>query len=173
MIYFNGFSLKGEEKLFKPYLIDNEYTLIGFSYGAIKAFEYASHANKTRVDRLILLSPAFFQTSTELFKKKQLEYFELNQKVYVKQFLKNISSPSHTKLSHYLSLGTKEELHTLLTYVWNKERLEKIINNNIKIEVFLGKKDKIINQKEALSFFKSAGCTTYLLNNAGHLLLGE
>ena len=61
MLYFNGFSLQNEEEHFKAYLSDNDLTIAGFSYGAQKAFEYAYHS-KERIDRLILLSPAFFQT---------------------------------------------------------------------------------------------------------------
>lgn len=172
MIYFNGFSLKNEETFFNNYTIDNKYTVIGFSYGAIKAFEYVLDT-KSRVDRLILLSPSFFHNTPYSFSNKQLEVFELNKTIYIKKFLKNIIYPSKLKLNNYLNEGTKEELRELLTYVWNKEKLKKLINKDIKIEVFLGEKDKIINSQEALTFFKDAGCTVYFLKELGHLLLGE
>ena len=38
--YFSGFSLENEEELFSKYIIENDFTISGFSYGAIKAFEY-------------------------------------------------------------------------------------------------------------------------------------
>ena len=59
--YFNGFSLQNEEELFSEYLLQSELCVAGFSYGAQKAFEYV-YKSKERIDRLILLSPAFFQT---------------------------------------------------------------------------------------------------------------
>ena len=36
--YFSGFCFFEESKLFDEYLIKNDFTLNGFSYGAIKAF---------------------------------------------------------------------------------------------------------------------------------------
>ena len=42
-------------------------------------------------------------------------------------------------------------------------------NRGIKIEVFLGSEDKIINSKDAFDFF-SKYATTYLIKKAGHLL---
>ncbi len=59
MRYFNGFCLNGEEVLFKDILIESNYVVAGFSYGAILAFEEA-YRGDSRVDRLILISPAFF-----------------------------------------------------------------------------------------------------------------
>ena len=93
MIYFNGFSLQNEKELFAPYLVDSDYCVAGFSYGAQQAFEYVYHA-KERIDRLILLSPAFFQTQKPSFIRTQLRYFEAGQEAYVKQFLANVSYPS-------------------------------------------------------------------------------
>jgi len=61
VIYFNGFSLAKEENLFEDFLLGSEFCVAGFSYGAQKAFEYV-YKSSERVDRLILLSPAFFQT---------------------------------------------------------------------------------------------------------------
>ena len=60
MRYFNGFSLSNEEKLFSDYLVDSDLCIGGFSFGALKAFEHV-YNSKERIDRLILLSPAFFQ----------------------------------------------------------------------------------------------------------------
>ena len=169
MKYFNGFSLKNEETFFKEYIVPTEQTVSGFSYGAIEAFEYA-YASTQRVDKLILLSPAFFQTESNEFKENQLTYFEQNNKVYVKTFLRNVTFPSKVKLTPYLNIGTKEQLEELMFYVWDKEKLKELINRGVTIEVFLGDKDKIINHQEALSFFKSVGCTIYILKNYGHIL---
>ena len=168
MKYFNGFSLQGEEQIFDDYLSKSEYTVAGFSYGAQQAFEYA-YASKDRIERLILLSPAFFQTQKPSFVRTQLRYFEAGQKAYVKQFLSNVAYPSEIDLSAYLNIGTKEELDRLLTYTWDEDKLKELSDRGTTIEVFLGKDDKIIDSNIAFDFFSSL-VTTYLIKDVGHLL---
>lgn len=168
MKYFNGFSLQNEEKLFEPYLIDSDYSVAGFSYGAQKAFEYA-YQTKERIDRLILLSPAFFQTQKPSFVRAQLRYFEAGQDAYVTQFLANVSYPSELKLSNYLKVGTKEELEALLNYKWDAKKIQEILDRGTTIEVFLGDDDKIIDTQKAFDFFAPL-TTTYCIKHVGHLL---
>ena len=168
MRYFNGFSLHNEEELFKPFLIESEYCVAGFSYGAQKAFEYVYHS-KERVDRLILLSPAFFQTQKPSFIRAQLRYFEAGQEAYVKQFLENVAFPSKVDLSRHLQVGTKEDLESLLGYQWDEKKIEEVRQRGITIEVFLGEDDKIIDAKKAFDLFAPL-TTTYFLKSAGHLL---
>jgi len=168
VIYFNGFCLKGEEALFADYLHVGDTTVVGFSYGAQKAFEYV-YNRKERVDRLILLSPAFFQTEKRSFVRTQLRYFEAENDTYIKQFLNNVIIPSSINLEKYLSMGTKEELEALLTYIWDKSKIEEVSSRGTKIEVFIGDEDKIINASEALAFFKD-NTTLYILKNSGHIL---
>ena len=167
MRYFNGFSLKGEERLFKDYLIDSDFAVAGFSYGAIRAFEEV-YNSKTRVDRLILLSPAFFQNHKKSFIRTQLRYFKLDRDSYIKEFLKNIAYPSDIDLSLYLSNGTISELEYLLSYVWSQDRLLELIKRGVTIEVFIGGMDKIIDSKIAFDFFSKI-TTTYLLKDKGHI----
>jgi len=168
VIYFNGFSLKGEEALFSSYLLENDTTVAGFSYGAQKALEYVYQNTTQRIDRLILLSPAFFQTQKPSFIRTQLRYFNTDKEAYIKQFLQNASKPSSIDLSPYVHIGTQEELEALLTYTWEKEKIQSIINRDIAIEVFLGKKDKIIPIDEAIKFFTHT--THYIIKDAGHIL---
>jgi len=168
MKFFNGFSLQGEETLFSKYLIESEYSVAGFSYGAQQAFEYV-YASKVRVDRLILLSPAFFETQKPSFFRTQLRYFEAGQEAYVKQFLSNVAYPSRRDLSSHLVVGTREALESLLTYKWDTNKIQKILDKGITIEVFLGKDDKIIDAQAAFDFF-SPLTTTYFIKDAGHLL---
>lgn len=168
MKYFNGFSLQNEKELFTPYLVKSDYCVSGFSYGAQQAFEYVYHA-KVRIDRLILLSPAFFQTQKPSFIRTQLRYFEAGKEAYVKQFLSNVAYPSKVELSGYLEIGSKEELEALLSYRWDNKKIQEVLNRGITIEVFLGTEDKIIDAKDAFQFFESS-CTTYLLKKSGHLL---
>ena len=168
MKYFSGFSLQGEKEIFSEYLVDGGTTVAGFSYGAQQAFEHV-YASKERIDRLILLSPAFFQTQKSSFIRSQLRYFEAGQEAYVKLFLSNVAYPSNMDLSSYLKVGTKEELDTLLTYRWEEDKIQEVLDGGTTIEVFLGSADKIIDSNEAFTFFKTS-CTTYLLKQHGHLL---
>ena len=168
MKYFNGFSLQEEEALFSPYLLNSEYCVAGFSYGAQQAFEYVYHTKK-RIDRLILLSPAFFQTEKPSFIRTQLRYFEAGQEAYVKQFLANVAYPSSVDLSDYLNVGTKEDLEALLTYQFDSKKIQEVLNRGITIEVFLGNEDKIIDSKKAFDFFAPL-TTTYFMKRVGHVL---
>ena len=52
--------------LYEVITTESAYCVAGFSYGAQQAFEYVYHATE-RIDRLILLSPAFFQTQKPSF----------------------------------------------------------------------------------------------------------
>jgi pimeloyl-ACP methyl ester carboxylesterase len=169
MKYFNGFSLQNEEELFASYLVNSNYCVAGFSYGAQQAFEYAYHA-KERIDRLILLSPAFFQTQKPSFTRTQLRYFEAGQEAYVKQFLANVTYPSSLDLSSYLKVGAKEELEALLSYTWDNKKIQEVLDRGITIEVFLGKDDKIIDAQKAFDFFAPL-TTTYFMKSVGHVLI--
>ncbi len=166
--YFNGFSLKGEDEHFSDYLTEGELTVAGFSQGAQEAFEYVYNSTQ-RIDRLILLSPAFFQTKKTSFIRTQLRYFEADKDAYIQQFLKNVAYPSTSDLSPYVSPGTKEALEALLTYVWDKDKIKTLIDRGTVIEVFLGEKDKIIDADAALEFFSSM-TTTYHIKDVGHIL---
>ena len=168
MKYFNGFSLENEEELFATYLEEGNYTVSGFSYGAQRAFEYV-YQSQTRIDKLILISPAFFQTQKPSFIHTQLRYFEANRESYVKQFLQNVAYPSKLSLNNYLNLGTKEELHALLSYVWDEEKIKEVLKRGTIIEVFIGDEDKIIDSKEAITFFRELS-TLYIIKKSGHLL---
>ncbi len=170
MLYFNGFSLQNEENLFEEYVMQSDLNVAGFSYGAQKAFEYV-YNSKERIDRLILLSPAFFQTQKKSFTRTQLRYFEAGQEAYVKQFLSNITFPSNLDLSNYLKVGIKEELESLLTYIWDEKKIQEVLDKGTTIEVFLGKDDKIIDAQASFVFFESLA-TTYFMKSVGHLLRG-
>ena len=166
--YFNGFSLKGEEGFFEEWLIKSEMCVAGFSYGAQQALEYVLQTDR-RVDRLILLSPAFFQNQKPAFVRAQLRYFEADKDAYVSQFLKNVAYPSREDMTPFLKVGSSSALEALLGYVWDAEKIRTIQQRGTVIEVFLGGKDKIIDAKAALDFFAPL-TTTYYIKDAGHLL---
>ncbi len=169
--YFNGFSLRGEEVFFATYLDESDFTVAGFSYGAQLAFEAVYHSDQ-RIEKLILLSPAFFQAEKKSFVRAQLRYFEQDKKSYIQQFMRNVAYPSRVNLSLYLDAGSSESLESLLTYQWDSEKIAEVLERGTQIEVYLGGRDKIIKSEEAFTFF-SALTTTYLVKDAGHLLMGK
>ena len=168
--YFSGFSLKNEKEIFSEYLVENDFTVSGFSYGAIKAFEELLETDE-RVDLLQLFSPAFFQIQSEKFIRMQLMFFKKDSKMYCENFLKNISAPSNFDMSSYFEEGSFEELQTLLTYKWSEDKLNKLLKKGVKIEVYLGSDDKIIDSQKAANFFKEFA-TVYFIKNSGHILKG-
>ena len=170
MKFYSGFSLKKEQYLFSDFLNDSEYSVAGFSYGAIKALEEVQVRLKEgkRVDRLILLSPAFFQSKPKKFKKLQLMGFRKNKDIYLKQFLDSCFSPYEKKLIEYTD-STIEELDELLNYEWNSDHFKQIEEKGIKVEVYLGAEDKIIDAEGAKEFFLALSTVTYI-KNANHFL---
>jgi hypothetical protein len=166
--FYSGFSLKGEKELFSDFLIENDFTVSGFSYGAIKAFETAFNSSK-RVDKLQLFSPAFFQSQDEKFKRMQLMFFKKDEETYCKNFLKNVASPSDINMNVYFQKGDIKELEELLYYVWDKAKLQSLIDKGIEIEVYLGEQDKIVDSKKAMDFFKEFA-TVYFIKKSGHIL---
>ena len=169
MKYFNGFSLKNEEHFFKEYIVDGELTVVGFSYGAQRAFEYVYASDDKRVDRLILLSPAFFQNQKGSFLRTQLRYFKADQEAYRQQFLKNVAFPSEINLEENVVCGSYEELENLLSYVWDRDKVVELEERGVTIEVFLGGEDKIVDTQDSLLFFSDI-TTTYFFKELGHLL---
>lgn len=166
--FFSGFCFSNECELFLDYLEKNDFTISGFSYGAIKAFQKVLKS-ETRVDKLQLFSPAFFQTKDEKFKKMQLMFFKKDEEQYIKNFLGNVKSPIYKDIDKYFQKGNIEELKELLEFVWSKDDLKKLNSKGVKIEVFLGAKDLIIDSNEAKDFFKDFAMV-YYFKDKGHLL---
>lgn len=166
--YFSGFCLQNEKELFSEYIKENDFTVSGFSYGAIKAFEEVLNSSN-RVDTLQLFSPAFFQTQDKKFKRMQLMFFKKDAKAYCDNFLENIAYPKNIDTSKYFNLGTYKELEELLTYEWSEEKLQSLVDKGTKIEVFLGQRDKIVNSQKANDFFVNYA-TVYYIKDVGHIL---
>ena len=168
MKYFSGFCLTGEQSLFEEVLKPSEYTIAGFSYGAILAFEEAFTC-KDRIDTLQLISPAFFQDKETKFKKLQTLHFAKNPEAYKETFVRNVVYPASCDLSSFVCEGTLEELSTLLHYEWDTQRLQQLVDRGIEIEVYFGAHDKIIDAKSAREFFVPYA-TVYYDKHAGHIL---
>jgi len=168
MKFYSGFSLSNDEQLFENYLKVTDYTLAGFSYGAIKAFKEALHATR-RIDTLQLFSPAFFQDKTDKFKRMQNMYYAKDKQAYLENFQASIFSPAHIDKSISLEEGKAEQLEELLSFIWKADELKALHDKGTKIEVYLGSEDKIINAQNAKEFFLPYA-TTYMINHAGHTL---
>ncbi len=170
MKFYSGFSLKNESYFFKPYINNSEYTVCGFSYGAIKAYEMVKEmlASKKRVDTLQLFSPAFFQNKSEKFKRLQMLAYSKNKEEYLKQFMDSCFSPYGKKEVEHVETSPAE-LDELLNYVWEADELKALSDKGIKIEVYLGSDDKIIDASAAREFFVDVSTVTYI-KDANHFL---
>lgn len=171
MIFYSGFSLTNESCFFDNWLKCDDYTVAGFSYGAIKAARYVADAT-VRIDTLQLFSPAFFQTQTPSFKKLQQRAFCASPQEYREKFLTTCFTPyavCDVQLNHE---DNSEDLSTLLNFVWDKELMQKIIDKGIRIEVFLGLEDKVIDVMGAREFFIPFATVTSI-RTGNHFLQGE
>jgi len=168
MKYFSGFSLANEQELFAPYLIVSDFNVAGFSYGAIKALEYAFTC-KERIDTLQLFSPAFFGDRDSRFKKLQTLSFTKNSTAYCEAFLNNVATPSTSDMTPYFQQGSAEELYELLHYVWDARKLQALCERGVKIEVYLGECDAIINAFTCKDFFVPFA-SVYYFKRVGHIL---
>ncbi|PAF41679.1 pimelyl-ACP methyl ester esterase BioV [Helicobacter sp. 11S03491-1] len=168
-MFFSGFCFHHEEVLFKRFLPKGIYDLSGFSYGAQKAFDeaYRRICEGKRVQRLALFSPAFFEDKTQAYKRLQILAFNRDSDSYIQAFLHSIGLSQG--MQKYIQKGEISELEALLYYVWDKKKLEKIKDKGIKLEVYLGGEDEIINPLAARDFFAPYG-VVYFIKSSNHLL---
>ena len=170
MKFYSGFYLQNEQYLFAHLMQESDFYIYGFSYGAIKAFEEVKMRLGAfeRVDKLVLFSPAFFQTKTEAFKKLQLRSFKKAPKMYVKNFLGSCFAPYRQE-----NVQTKEDsiedLERLLYYEWSSDELLWLKEQGVSVEVYLGGEDHIIDVDGAYDFFKDIAHVT-LFKEANHFL---
>jgi len=167
MIFYSGFSLKNESCFFDNWLNNSHYSVAGFSYGAIKAAHHAAHST-TRIDTLQLFSPAFFQTAKSSFKRLQLASFTSDPEHYRERFVHGCFAPCEVQPLE-LKMGTVEELQELLDFIWDDLLLENIVEKGIRVEVYLGMKDHIIDAAAAHAFFLKFATVTSL-PKANHFL---
>ena len=170
MKFYSGFSLKNEEYLFSEYIKRSEYTICGFSYGAIKALRATIQVldEGKRVDTLQLFSPAFFQSYDEKFKRLQLMSYKKNEEIYLKQFISSCFEPFEKKIVEHTN-STIDELRELLEYEWNLDEFKEILERGVTIEVYLGGQDKIIDVNVAKELFLEVATVTYI-KDANHFL---
>jgi len=168
MKFFSGFCLANEQELFAPYLIQSDFTVAGFSYGAIKALKYALVSSE-RIDTLQLFSPAFFHDKDAKFKKLQTLSFSKNSEAYTQNFMQNIVYPSSFDIQPYFKQGSLEELQELLHYTWDEASLRALKERGITIEVYVGECDTIIDAMAVKAFFVPYAMV-YYFKRVGHIL---
>ena len=170
MKFYSGFSLRNDLAFFNNYLDNSDYNIAGFSYGSIKAFNEVKKRvfNLQRVDRLQLFSPVFFQTKPLKFKKLQIMAYRRNSKEYIENFLTNSFKPLKKSTIDYAG-ETEDELYELLHFQWSISELLELKNMGVRIEVYLGSEDKIIDVDGAKEFFLDVADVTYI-NGANHFL---
>ena len=169
-MFFSGFALKDEQHFFSEILEESPYVISGFSYGAIKAFE-AAEASTKRVDKLQLISPAFFQSRDKKFKRLQMMGYKKSADLYLEKFTENCFLPYAPQALSYTD-HKSEELEELLYYEWSIERLQALRSRGIEIEVYLGGADEISDVVSAYDFFLSVATVT-LIKNTNHFLQGK
>lgn len=170
MKFYSGFSLKNEEDFFKDYIKDTAYTVCGFSYGAIKAFRFVKEQLELgkRVDTLQLFSPAFFQTKSDKFKRLQHISFTKSKDKYLLEFLNGCFFPYPKQDVEHVTTSV-EELDELLNFEWLTLELQELVDKGVKIEVYLGSEDKIIDVQSAKNLFLEVSTVTYI-KKANHFL---
>ena len=166
--FFSGFSFRDEKELFGDYLIENDFSVAGFSKGAIDAVEYLL-GTKRRVDLLQLFSPAYFNTKEESFKRAQSLAFKKSPQRYLESFYKTCIGDSDIDIESFKSEGSSQELDSLLHYEWSAAKLEEIGARGVKVEVYLGERDEIVDSVSALAFFEKYAQVWYI-RGVGHLL---
>ncbi len=151
MRFYSGFALSGDQHFFDPYLKHSTFTVAGFSYGAIKAAQYARDAHE-RIDTLQLFSPAFFQTKKESFRRLQMGGYFKDSERYLENFLTSCFAPLPKSLIR-LGDNSAQGLEELLYFEWTSELMESICSKGIRIEVYLGLDDQVIDVEGAREFF--------------------
>ena len=174
MIFFSGFSIKDESHLFEPFIKQSDFTVCGFSYGAIKAFEYVQQQldNHKRIDTLQLFSPAFFQNKDAKFKRLQMMGYKKDKQRYLKAFVESCFAPYEKQNITINENDTEADLQKLLGYEWDLAQLQQLSQAGVDIEVYLGGEDRVIDTSSAFAFFTQVASVT-LIKQANHFLQGE
>ncbi len=184
MLYFSGFGLQNERVLFEDLLRGGggPRTLAGFSLGAVQAFECAlggigssgssggggSNRSCTAaggVRDLDLISPAFFMDKSAEFKRDEILRFERSRAGYMRAFYSKLG----VKDRAMQKMPAVQDLKLLLHYKWRAGDFAALKARGVRIRVFLGGADGIMNARAALEFFKPL-CTVYFFKGKGHIL---
>ena len=172
MRFFGGFGFNDDPGLFSETLdslgLSNcgAYDVLGFSFGAQKALSFALDS-PLRINRLILLSAAFFNDRDSHFAPAQLALFRRGKMGYMRQFLKKIGYAP--EMEDFLGKANERDLAELLAFRFSAEDLAALRARGVLVLAIFGAADKIINVAHAAAFFAPFGIV-YTIKNANHLL---
>jgi len=169
--FFSGFGFCCEKALFREYLEEGEFVVAGFSYGAQKALkEVLSRLEEgRRVERLQLLSPAYFDHLPKALKVREIENFMRNPDLYMRLFYRKAAYPYTGDVAPFTRRPELSQLKELLFFQWKGEELERLREAGVVLEVYIGSLDKIVPPQRVAEFFKAYG-TLYQIEGVGHLL---
>jgi pimeloyl-ACP methyl ester carboxylesterase len=168
MIFHSGFSLRNDHIFFEGLLKESAYCVAGFSYGAIHAALFAAE-NDERIDTLQLFSPAFFQTKKESFRRLQMGGYLKDSVAYTEKFIESCFAPCPIKTVELDRDASEEQLHELLYFEWTPDLMKEIRAKGIRIEVYLGLEDRVIDVAGAREFFIPYATVTSI-RGANHFL---
>ncbi len=153
MRFFSGFGFVNESVLFEEWLLKGAYDVSGFSMGAIKAIEYAYNEvlQQRRINSLLLFSPCMLAHKSLAFKRLQLFSFQKDPQNYMDNFYQAVGL--NAQLERFKKRGSLEELEFLLNYKYSDHTIRILLEKGVKIEVFIGLEDKIIDIQALLEFF--------------------
>ena len=98
----------------------------------------------------------------------QLIGFKRDQSSYLEMFIGSCFSP-YSKATIEHTEAIYDDLEELLTYEWTLWSLQELESAGVKVEVYLGEKDSIIDVPNAKDFFLEVSTLTYI-KNANHFL---
>ena len=94
--------------------------------------------------------------------------YKRDKDVYLERFIDSCFSPYQGK-DVEREESDISQLEELLNYEWNLEKLKELESRGVKIEVYLGEKDVVIDVLSAKAFFLQMSTVTYV-KNANHFL---
>lgn len=153
MRFFSGFGFINESVLFEEWLLKGAYDVSGFSMGAIKAIEYAYNEilQQRRINSLLLFSPCMLAHKSLAFKRLQLSSFQKDPQSYMDNFYEEVGLSA--KMERFKKEGSLEELEFLLNYKYSDSTIRFLLEKGVKIEAFIGLKDRITDIQALLEFF--------------------
>lgn len=167
-MFYSGFSLRNDEIFFESFLKKSDYCVAGFSYGAIRAALYAAEA-KNRIDTLQLFSPSFFQTKKESFRRLQMGGYLKDPDTYTEKFIESCFAPCDVGEVELDPDASEDQLRELLYFEWTSDLMGEIRAKGIRIEVYLGLEDRVIDVAGAREFFIPYATVTSI-RGANHFL---
>lgn len=167
-MFYSGFSLRNDKIFFESFLKKSDYCVAGFSYGAIHAALYAAKSTE-RIDTLQLFSPSFFQTKKESFRRLQMGGYLKAPAAYTEKFIESCFAPCDVGAVELDDNASEDQLRELLYFEWTSDLMSAIRAKGVRIEVYLGLEDRVIDVAGAREFFIPYATVTSI-RGANHFL---